>query len=222
VSGILQVWVDYPARKEAYLSAAQLRLLATLAPMLGDAMATQATRNLLVAFWRPGADPSRAKPAAEPPAGSYKCAEERRALQDDYLVREAAARALQALAPRLAPRTPEREMGLCMAKMGLAWTGSREEATAWARAVAALLPPDRADFTSGIVEILKYPTAAGAPTELLLAELAKRWPDEAALGGKKGLDLAVLGWLERQPGRLLEKGVAPPLSPEAVNATAGG
>ncbi len=109
-------------------------------------------------------------------------------------------------------------MALCVAKTGLAWTGSAEEATAWARAVVVLLPADRAAFTSGMVEIMKYPTAAGAPTELLLAELAKRWPDEAALGGKKGLDLAVLAWLEKQPGKLLDKRVAPPLSPEAVNA----
>ncbi len=65
VSGILQVWVDYPARKDAYLSAAQLRLLATLAPMLGDAMAAQATKNLLVAFWRPGPDAAGAKPGGE-------------------------------------------------------------------------------------------------------------------------------------------------------------
>jgi hypothetical protein len=201
------------------LSAAQLRLLATLAPMLEDPMATQATKNLLVAFWRPAApDTKRAKAVAQSGERQFDCASERRALPDDYLVRESMAKALQALAPRLGPQTPERSMALCVAKTGLAWTGSREEASAWAGAVASLLPADRAAFTSGLVEVLKYPTATGAPTELLLAELSKRWPDEAALRGKKGLDLAVLLWLEQQPGKLLEKRVAPPPSPDAVNA----
>jgi hypothetical protein len=217
MASMLGVWTACPSRKEPYSSAAQLRLLATLAPMLEESTAVQATQTVLFAFWRPGercAEPAKqANPLDE-------CAAQRRMLPDDYLAREAVARALRALAPRLAAHTPERNMALCVAKTGLAWTGSREEAAAWAGAVAALLPADRDAFTSGVVEVLKYPTATGVPTELLLAALAKRWPDEDALRGKQELDPAVLTWLEKQPGRLLAKQVVPPVSPDAVNAPA--
>jgi hypothetical protein len=59
-----------------------------------------------------------------------------------------------------------------------------------------LLPADRDAFTGGVIEVLKYPTAAGAPTGVLLAALASRWPGEEALKEKLLLDKAVLDWLE--------------------------
>jgi len=217
VGGVLKAWSDDPASADGYSSPAQLRLLATLAPMLSDPMAAQATKTLLVAFWRPAPDGRHTTPARSEtrPAG---CAAERRVLPDDYLVREAAARALQALARRLAPHSEERGGALCLAKTGLAWTGSKEEASAWAGAIAVLLPVDRDAFTAGIAEVLRYPTAAGAPTEVLLAALAQRWPDEDALRGKKGIDPAVLAWFEQRPGKLLAKRVAPPLSRAAISS----
>jgi hypothetical protein len=168
-----------------YLRAAQARLLAMLAPDLTESSAATATTELL-----------RMLPRTH-----------------DYVAREAIARAMAALAPRLSD--PEREVALTAAKAALAKTGFSEEATAWARTVAELLPVGPAEFTAGIVEILKYPTAAGTPTEVLLGALADRRSDEAALRGRTRLDSALLDWLEDQ----LPNGPSladPPLPPPSV------
>ncbi len=114
---------------------------------------------------------------------------------DDYLTREAIARALAALAPKL-PAT-ERAQALTAAKMALAKTGSSEEATALARAIAALLPAEPGAATAEIVEALKYPTATEAPSDVLVAALANVWPEEyKAIAGRTLPDQIVLDWLE--------------------------
>ena len=112
----------------------------------------------------------------------------------DYLTREAIARALAALAPKL-PDTSRAE-ALAAAKLALARTGSPEEATAWAGAIAALLPEEPRAATAEIVEALKYPTATGAATDVLLAALATPWPEEFRTIAGRSLDQTVLDWLE--------------------------
>jgi hypothetical protein len=70
----------------------------------------------------------------------------------------------------LAPKLPgaERAQALTAAKVALAKTGFVEEATALARAIAALLPAEPGAATAEIVEALKYPTATEAPSDVLV------------------------------------------------------
>ncbi len=180
-------------RSDLYRWAAQARLMAALAPSLSSARATDTMNGALLVLNRLG--------------------------QPDYVAREAMARALEALAPVL-PETA-RATALSPAKAALAGTGSREEAIAWTRAIIALLPADRDAFTQGVVEVLKYPTAAGAPTEALLAALASRWPGEGALKGKNLADKAVLDWLEAHlpDGQSLS---APPPRPAGLETAEAG
>ena len=129
-----------------------------------------------------------------------------------YLTRDAIAQALAALAPTLADA--ERASALAAAKIALAKTGSPEEATAWAGAITALLPKEPRAATAEIVEVLKYPTATEAPTDVLLAALATRWPEEdKTVGGRTLPDQTVLGWIETHlpEGRSLAE--LPPLPP---------
>ena len=66
-----------------------------------------------------------------------------------------------------------------------------------ADAIAALRPAAPRAATAEIVEALKYPTAAGAPSDVLLAALATLWPDEhATIAGRTLSDPIVLYWLE--------------------------
>jgi hypothetical protein len=189
-------WPATPASNKTsdlYLWAAQARLMAALAPLLTSARATDAMNGALLILKRLG--------------------------QPDYVAREAMARALEALAPVL----PEsaRADALSPAKEALAGTGSTEEAIAWARAIVALLPADRDAFTQGVIEVLKYPTAAGAPTGMLLAALANRWPGEDALKGRNLPDKAVLDWLEAHvpEGHSLSE---PPLPPAGLKSADAG
>ena len=155
------------AKPNPYRRAAQVRLAAMLAPSLPPESARLASADLLTML-----------PDTK-----------------DYLTREAIARALAALAPKLPD--PERQEALAAAKIALAKTGSADEATAWARAVAALLPAEPHAATAEIVEALKYPTATGVPSEVLLASLAKPWPKEhEAIAGKTLPDQDVVDWLE--------------------------
>jgi hypothetical protein len=81
--------------------------------------------------------------------------------------------------------------------IALAKTGSTEEATAWAGAIAALLPEERGAATGEIVEALKYPTATEAPSLRLLSALAPVWGEEyAPIEGRMLPDDLVLNWLE--------------------------
>jgi len=160
-------WSTQPIRSNPYRRAAQARLLALLAPSLPPESAALASTDLLQML--PGAA--------------------------DHLTREAIARALAALARNLPDA--ERQAALADAKAALAKTGSTEEATAWADAIAALLPAEPRAATAEIVEALKYPTATEAPTNILLAALAKPWPEEhKAIAGRTLPDPMVMDWLE--------------------------
>ena len=138
----------------------------------------------------------------------------------DYVSREAIARALAALAPKLPDS--ERERALAAVKIPLAKTGSSEEATAWARAIAALLPAEPRAATAEIVEALKYPTAAGVPSDVLLAALANVWPEEyKAIAGRTLPDRMVLDWLEDHlpAGKRL---IDPPVQPAGLKSAGAG
>jgi hypothetical protein len=161
-------WTAEPtpnARPNPYRRAAQARLLALLAPPLTPDLAARAADDLL------GMLPDTA----------------------DYLSREAIARALTALVPKLSET--KRDEALAAAKIALAETGSTEEATAWAHAIATLLPAEPRAATAVVVEALKYPTAVEAPSNVLLAALAKRWEQEP-MPGLMLPNLALLDWLE--------------------------
>jgi energy-coupling factor transporter ATP-binding protein EcfA2 len=164
-------WIAQPtsnASLNPYQRAAQARLLAMLAPSVtpGPA-AVGAAEDLLTTL------PDTA----------------------EYVSREAIARALAALAPKLPDS--ERERALAAVKIPLTKTGSSDEATAWARAIAALLPAEPRAATAEIVEALKYPTAAGVPSDVLVAALANVWPEEYKVIADKALpDRTVLDWLE--------------------------
>jgi hypothetical protein len=124
-----------PPRTNPYRLAAQVRLLGMLAPSLTDTLSAQASTDLLALL-----------PQTR-----------------DALTREAIARALQALAQAL-PEA-ERKASLAAAKAALATTGNIEEAMAWARTLAALVPDDAGAATVELIEALKYPTATvGRPT----------------------------------------------------------
>jgi hypothetical protein len=139
----------------------------------------------------------------------------------DYLSREAIARALAALTPKLSDA--KRDEALSAAKLALAKTGSTEEATAWAGAIAALLPADAWAATAEIVEVLKYPTATGTPTDILLAALATPWPEEhRMIAGRVLEDATVLDWLKaRLPDgyNLAEPPPPPPPGPRLGGGT---
>jgi hypothetical protein len=181
-------WSTQPIRSNPYRRAAQARLLALLAPSLPPESAALASTDLLQML--PGAA--------------------------DHLTREAIARALAALARNLPDA--ERQAALADAKAALAKTGSTEEATAWADAIAALLPAEPRAATAEIVEALKYPTATEAPTNILLAALAKPWPEEhKAIAGRTLPDPMVMDWLEAHlpDGHSL---TSPPPRPEGLHA----
>ena len=138
----------------------------------------------------------------------------------DYLTREAIALALAALAPKL----PEakRDEALRAAQDALAKTGSTEEATAWAGAVAALLPDERGTATAEVVKALKYPTATGAPSDGLLAALAQLWPEEyKTIAGRTLPDQTVLDWLEAHLPEGYDLSEPPPLPQGLQSGEAG-
>jgi hypothetical protein len=138
----------------------------------------------------------------------------------DYLSREAIARALAALAPKLSDA--ERDEARSAAKTALAKTGSSEEATAWARAIAALLPAEPRVATGEIVEALKYPTATEAPTAVLLTALATPWSQEEyePIAGKTMPDRTVVDWLETHLPKD-QSLTAPPAPPALPSDRAG-
>jgi hypothetical protein len=83
-------------------------------------------------------------------------------------------------------------------RIRLAAAGDENAASAWADAIAAAArfePPDT--FARTIVEVLKYPTAGGEPTNTLLLALRSRYPGERELDGNL---YEVVPWLRRQLG----------------------
>ena len=106
------------------------------------------------------------------------------------------AQALQALAGKL---TDAQVPGLLPPVRGfLANAKGDKAAEAWASVIAELVGHEPNDaLLSVIVDVLKYPTAAGKPTDALMAALQKHFPNVPELKG--GLDAAV-PWLEKQVG----------------------
>jgi len=210
------------------LQEAEAALRQALPESDGSPQSAQAALDLLHADWTaeptPNASPNPYRraaqarllamlaPSATPDAAARAAGDLLGMLPDtpDYLSREAIARALAALAPKLS--SAERDEARSAAKTALAKTGSSEEATAWAYAIAALLPDERDAATAEIVEALKYPTATEAPTAVLIAALATPWSQEyEAIAGKTMADRTVVDWLETR----LPKGHSLTQPPEA-------
>ena len=177
-------WSTQPVTLNPYRRAVQARLLEMLAPRLSPPSAMLASSDLLALL----------------------------ADIEDYVARAAIARALMALAPALPD--PDRRKALSAAKLALARTGFTEEAVAWAGAIAAMLPGEPREATAETVEALKYPTATGAPSEVLLEGLAKVWPEQyEAIAGRSLPDPIVTDWLQERLPDGLELS-DPPLLPD--------
>jgi hypothetical protein len=95
----------------------------------------------------------------------------------DPLVGEAVAEVVFALATKMDEAM--RPEVLLFAKHQLANSGFLEEAAAWAKAVGALLDNEVDDeaYVKAVIEVLKYPTSAGRPTEVLLDYFHSRFSD---------------------------------------------
>lgn len=111
----------------------------------------------------------------------------------------AQARALRVLVARVQPG-PVAGSGtaLDLACRGLAEAGTVEEATGWAGVAEAVLRVEAgspAAYLARLIEMLKYPTAAGEVTDDLLQRLQERFPE--APGGTAGL-APNLAWIGRQ------------------------
>jgi hypothetical protein len=86
---------------------------------------------------------------------------------------------LLSLRPKLAG--PELNEALSLAKRHLARATTPEEAEGWVQAIASLSSSQSDDVAlDTFLEILKYPTVAGRPTDALLAALRKRFSDAPA------------------------------------------
>jgi hypothetical protein len=88
----------------------------------------------------------------------------------------ALAQAVQALAPKLS----EAELAAARpaVRTALAWATTEDEASAWAAAYTQLFArEENPSFVAGVVETLKYPTAAGMATTTMLEALHHRMPD---------------------------------------------
>jgi len=87
---------------------------------------------------------------------------------NDPVVREALAEAVGALAPKMDEAV--RIKALHFAKYQLASSGSIDEAAAWAGLIATLFESEANDeaYIKAVIDVLKYPTSAGRPTEVLL------------------------------------------------------
>ena len=89
-----------------------------------------------------------------------------------------------------------RDNSLALARWELSTSGSDRESTAWALAIADLLPQDPEErYTEGFVEILKYPTAAGAVADALIERIRKR--DATAPGAPAGIQ-ANVAWIAKK------------------------
>ena len=123
---------------------------------------------------------------------------------------ETLAQAMLALAPKLTAQQVGRSRLSARSALGWATTGS--EASAWARVLVALAQHDFADdYVPNIVEALKYPTAVGRATTVLLAPLQSV---KGAAPGKKAEFATIINWIRgTYPQINLDK---PPDCPEPM------
>jgi hypothetical protein len=139
------------------------------------------------------------------------------AKETDASSREAFARLLKSLAPGLPPA--ERSRVFEVAKSGLAEAGADEEATAWAWLIAGTLPPGTSlGSAQQLVNIIKYPTAAGEPTRVLFRAFTERFPKEQmpVLSPDQPQMLRMIEWLRKLYGKDLDLGTPPTRPPPLV------
>jgi energy-coupling factor transporter ATP-binding protein EcfA2 len=103
------------------------------------------------------------------------------------------ARAVQSLAGKLTDAQAQQVIATRHLNSAFAWSATSEESVAWAEAIVTLLRRSgEPNFVSAIVELLKYPMAAGPATDVLLKGL--RMAASTAPGAEAGLS-ANLRWL---------------------------
>lgn len=106
--------------------------------------------------------------------------------------------------------TAQSEASLALAMTRLANAGVEQEALGWADAIAALARPLPTDaYLATLLEVLKYPTTAGLPTNAILTALRERFADMP--GPNSGLQQAV-AWLTSRLGA--EAVARPPKRPQ--------
>jgi hypothetical protein len=124
----------------------------------------------------------------------------------DPRLREALAVALRVWAPNLTEM--QVRQALPSAWSSIAWAATQDEASAWARAVVALLdqPADQ-DATKELAAAIAYPMAAGPATEVLLEAIRARRSD---MPNKDAGTQAALKWLSEEYLEALRRPVCPP------------
>src|SRR5271157_4168556 len=117
--------------------------------------------------------------------------------------------AVQALAPKLTAEQAEQAIARVLSALG--WSSSSAEAQQWAKELAALLErlPDSKPASRVLTEAVKFPVAAGEPTDELLAALQKYLP---SLPGPTAGLLENLDWLKQNEPSidLTSRAVCPP------------
>ena len=103
----------------------------------------------------------------------------------------ALAQAVQAVAAKLTDAQAQQVLATSHLQSAFGWSATSEESVAWAEVIATLLRRSgEPNYVDAIVELLKYPIAAGPATNVLLEALRVA----AAPGAEAGLP-ANLRWL---------------------------
>ncbi len=149
-----------------------------------------------------GLTPEQARAALDPLLSAFQTS-------TDPLERGRPGGALGVLAPKLTPEQAQRVLKVAQTK--LAKAESQNQAQPPAELIGSLLQlrsPD--EHITEVVEILKYPTAAGQPTEILLEGLRKRFSDAPS-----GSLLETAAWAEQRFPHLRPNLSSPPVRPDA-------
>jgi hypothetical protein len=91
------------------------------------------------------------------------------------------AQAAQALTGKLTDAQARQVPGTSNLQSAFGWSATSEESTAWAEVIVTLLQRSgETNYVSAIVELLKYPIAAGLATNVLLEALRMAIPSARA------------------------------------------
>jgi hypothetical protein len=122
------------------------------------------------------------------------------------------AQTVRTLVGRLTDEQARQLLGRDWLQRAFGWSQTSNESAAWAEAITALLPRAReSDYVRLILELLKYPIAAGPATNVLLEAL--RVTNPTAPGAAAGLAASMRWIAESYPGIDFTSGPACPPPP---------